>query len=99
MMGEIMIRSKKEIKQSLLKRAVRENRGAEMILTLQWMRAKLDHQTEGVSQVIKEFDFANYGQPRAVKYSNIIAEIEGSDVRLSDNNKAVQNAPSTRTLN
>ena len=98
-----MIRSKKDLARSLLSRAFQENRGAKMILTLQWMKAKAAHQASGVSEALKEFEQANFGQPKSVRMLNVMAERygayrDGEEVRFGDN-AITPNAPGSSSLN
>jgi uncharacterized protein YcgL (UPF0745 family) len=98
-----MIRTKKEVQASLLRRAFKENRGAEMLLTLQWLKARLRHETSGVSEALKKFDNANFGQPKSVRMLNVLAERygasrDGEEVRFGDDS-IKPNAPGSSALN
>ena len=93
-----MIRSKREIKHNLLKRAFEENRGAEVIASIQAILSKVNVETVDDVRILRQFESANYGQPRAVRISNFYAERKGSDIRISDNS-IKPSAPSSNALN
>lgn len=71
-----------EIKRSLLKRAIAQGRGPQMILLIQWLNAQQAHACEQTLQALGEFEMQNYGQPRGVRMMNLLAELEGSPMRF-----------------
>ncbi len=83
-----MIRSKKKIKQALLRRAFDENRGSEMIAEIQIRTDKIRHDTKQhiLSLSTERFvlDGLNEGQPRAVRFSNVMATFKKSDTRIRE---------------
>lgn len=78
------IRSRKELKRSLLKRAIQDNRGAEIILLIQWRLAASKHVCEDGLDQLFNFEAKNFRQPRAVRMLNLVAALEGNDKRYSD---------------
>ncbi|PZO88698.1 MAG: hypothetical protein DI626_01145 [Micavibrio aeruginosavorus] len=70
----------KKLKHSLLKRAFNENRGAEVILLIQWRRALESHKNEGFVKIARKFLEENACQPRAIRALNLIAESKGLNV-------------------
>lgn len=78
------IRSSKDLKRELLKRAIREGRGPEMILLIQWTNAKIKHESQRDSDELHKFEDDNFAQPRAVRMLNLLAAIEGQGVRFTD---------------
>lgn len=71
-----------EIKRALLKRAIAQGRGPEMILLIQWINASNAHACAKTVQTLAEFEMQNYGQPRSVRMLNLLAEAEGSPMRF-----------------
>lgn len=69
----------KKLKHSLLRRAFNENRGAEVILLIQWRSAWVRHNAEKDAETLKTFEARNEGQPRAIRALNLIEEQNGSD--------------------
>ncbi len=78
------IRSSKDLKRELLKRAIREGRGPEMILLIQWTNAKIKHEAERDADDLHKFEDDNFAQPRAVRMLNLLAALEGAGVRFTD---------------
>lgn len=74
----------KKLKHSLLKRAFNENRGAEVILLIQWRLAQESHKNEGYVKLAKKFLEENACQPRAIRALNLIAEKQGLNVVYKD---------------
>ncbi len=77
------VRSVKDIKRSLLKRAFKEGRGSEMILLLQWIKAQARHEKKKLSEEFIKFEEENMGQPRAVRMLNKLAQIDGREDRYT----------------
>jgi hypothetical protein len=78
------IRSSKDLKRELLKRAIREGRGPEMILLIQWTNARIKHESERDCGDLHKFEDDNFAQPRAVRMLNLLAALEGQGVRFTD---------------
>ena len=78
------IRSSKDLKRELLKRAIREGRGPEMILLIQWTNAKIKHESQRDSDELHKFEDDNFAQPRCVRMLNLLAAVEGAGVRFTD---------------
>ncbi len=74
----------KKLKHSLLKRAFNENRGAEVILLIQWRRALESHKNEGFVKIARKFLEENACQPRAIRALNLIAEKQGLNMVYKD---------------
>jgi hypothetical protein len=74
----------KKIKYGLLKRAFNENRGAEMILLIQWRLAYERHMNEGGVKALRAFEQKNANQPRAIRALNLIAKEKGIDETYFD---------------
>jgi hypothetical protein len=84
-----------EIKRALLKRAIAQGRGPEMILLIQWLSAANAHACEKTARALAEFEIQNYGQPRSVRMLNLLAEVEGASERyFSADVPRVHDAPS-----
>jgi hypothetical protein len=71
---------------SLLHRAFEQNRGAEMILLIQWRLAQESHKNVGFAKLARKFlfDEGNATQPRAIRALNLIAKEEGVNVIYRD---------------
>jgi hypothetical protein len=82
-MSEDHVRSAYEIKRKLLRRAIREGRGPEMIMMIQWRLSYIKHVSEEDKDIIKECSLMEDDQPRAVRMLNALARLEGEDVRFS----------------
>ncbi len=93
------VRSAKEIKRSLLKKAIKEGRGPEMILLIQWRNALTRHKAKRRLEEFLKFECENMGQPRAVRMLNMLAGLDGSDLRFSDAQLALLNNFSSDTVN
>lgn len=78
------IRSSKDVKRELLKRAIKEGRGPEMILLIQWRNAWLKHEAERDVDGLHKFEGENFAQPRSVRMLNVLAAHEGRAVRYGD---------------
>lgn len=74
----------KKLKHSLLKRAFNQNRGAEVILLIQWRLAQENHKNEGYVKLAKKFLEENGCQPRAIRALNLIAENMGLNTVYKD---------------
>jgi pentatricopeptide repeat protein len=61
----------KKTKYSLLRRAFDQNRGAEVILLLQWRMALERHKNAVGAAIAREFEQENAGQPRALRALNL----------------------------
>jgi hypothetical protein len=70
-----------EIKRALLKRAIAQGRGPEMILLIQWINASNAHACAKTVQTLAEFEIQNYGQPRSVRMLNLLSVLSGSNER------------------
>lgn len=71
--------ARKRVKHSLLKRAFEQNRGAEVILMIQWRTAQESHKNEGFAKLARKFliDEGNACQPRSIRALNLIAQEKG----------------------
>lgn len=67
----------KKLKHSLLRRAFDENRGAEVILLIQWRLAHERYKNEGGVKALRAFEADNKSQPRAIRALNLIAAEKG----------------------
>lgn len=67
------VRSRKEIKRKLLKKAIEEGRGPEMILIIQWRLSQSKHLPEDHKEALEENAMLNKGQPRSVKMLNTLS--------------------------
>lgn len=76
------IRSVKEIKQSLLRKAIAQDRGPEMIQLILWRLAEIKHHAAKDAQALEEARFAS-GQPQSVRALNTLAYYCDEDVRFS----------------
>ena len=82
-MSEDNVRSAYEIKRKLLKKAIREGRGPEMIMMIQWRLSYIKHISEDDKDIVKECTLLDDDQPRSVRMLNAIARHEGEDIRYS----------------
>lgn len=80
-MTEDNVRSAYEIKKRLLKKAIREGRGPEMIMMIQWRLSYIKHLSEEDKDIVKECALVDDDQPRAVRMLNALARHEGSKQR------------------
>ncbi len=76
------VRSTKEIKQGLLKKAIAEGRGREMITTILWRLAQVRHDAAKDELAIEKAKRMN-GQPKSVRMLNTLARHEDSPLRFS----------------
>ncbi len=76
------IRSVREIKQQLLKRAIENGRGPEMITTILWRLAKVRHEASKDEDMIEKA-VKMEGQPKSVRMLNTLARHENSPMRFS----------------
>lgn len=76
-------RTTKDVKRSLLRRAIQEGRGPEMILLILWRNAYNKHLAEKDKEDFLRFEEENFGQPRGVRMLNKVAELEGSTSRYT----------------
>lgn len=67
----------KKLKHSLLRRAFDENRGAEVILMIQWRLAHERYKNEGGVKALRAFERENAGQARSIRALNLIAAEKG----------------------
>lgn len=82
-MQDTTIRSVRDIKKGLLRKAFAENRGAEMIREID-SRVKRCKLTELEKALVARFSAVNDNQPKAIRAANIIAIREGRDVLIQD---------------
>jgi hypothetical protein len=76
------VRTRKEIKQKLLKKAISEGRGAEMILLIQWRLEQVRHEFSQDKEILEESRMVDDGQPRSVRMLNTIARAKGLSKRF-----------------
>ena len=76
------VRTRKQIKQSLLKRAIQEGRGAEMILLIQWRLGQIRHDISQDKEMLDDSLLMDEGQPRSVRMLNTLARHEGLNRRF-----------------
>jgi len=78
------VRTRREIKESLLRRAFDEDRGPEVIAAIQecLKRAELSEEEKDALIAIR---LTNTGQPRSVRMLNALARHEGSKTWFTDN--------------
>ena len=82
------IRSAKEIKQSLLKKAIAEGRGHEMIKLILWRLAEIRHFASQDEDAIQEARFMK-DQPKSIRALNTLAFHKDSDIRFSQRDEEV----------
>ena len=82
-MSEDNVRSAYEIKRKLLRRAIREGRGPEMIMMIQWRLSYIKHISEEDKDIIQECLLMEDDQPRSVKMLNAIARHQDEEIRFS----------------
>ena len=82
-MSEDHVRSAYEIKRQLLRKAIREGRGPEMIMMIQWRLSYIKHISEDDKEIVKECVLMEEDQPRSVRMLNAIARHEGEEIRFS----------------
>lgn len=75
------VRSRKEIKRKLLKKAIEEGRGPEMILMIQWRLSQSQNIPEEHKEALEESAMLNEGQPRSVKMLNALSRHLGLSER------------------
>ena len=99
------VRSAKEIKQGLLKKAFAEGRGHEMIKLILWRLAEIKHHAEQDEDAIREARFMK-NQPQCVRAVNTLAFHTNSATRfcMSDKSAKSQKAgdfihPAPETVN
>ncbi len=81
-MSEDHVRSAYEIKRQLLRKAIREGRGPEMIMMIQWRLSYIKHISEDDKDVVEECRLMEEDQPRSVRMLNAIARYDGYDIRF-----------------
>ena len=80
------IRSAKEIKQNLLKRAISEGRGHEMIKLILWRLAEIRHHAAQDEKALAEARYMDGdGQPKSVRALNTLAFHKNSHTRFTLN--------------
>lgn len=79
--SDTSVRTRKEIKQSLLRRAIQEGRGAEMILLIQWRLQQIRHEASHDKDILEESLLVDEGQPRSVRMLNALARSRGLSLR------------------
>ena len=95
------IRSAKDLKQSLLKRAIAEGRGHDMIKLIQWRLAQIRHDAAKDKEAIREARFMK-GQPKSVRALNTLAFHKDDPTRFSMDDNARTDSyvhPETETVN
>lgn len=75
---------RKKLKHRLLRRAIEQNRGAEVILLIQWRLAQENHQNKGLVELLRKFEAENEGQPRALRSLNLHAAHKNLPVVYKD---------------
>ena len=94
--SDTSVRTRKEIKQRLLKRAIQEGRGAEMILLIQWRLQQIRHDASQDKDILEEIQLMDDGQPRSVRMLNTIARSKGLARRYVETpDKFVTRGPDT----
>ena len=71
---------RKKVKHRLLRRAFEQNRGAEVILLIQWRTALEDHRNVDGAKLARLFNQENDGQPQAIRALNLLTERNGLPV-------------------
>jgi hypothetical protein len=71
--GPRNVRTRKEIKKSLLKKAIKEGRGPEMISQILW-RVALCKLSQEEKDILEQTVMTNEGQPRTVQMLNTIEQ-------------------------
>ncbi|MFA5591732.1 MAG: hypothetical protein WC989_00260 [Micavibrio sp.] len=74
-------KARKKLKYSLLRRAFQENRGAEVILLIQWRLAQERHKSAPGAAIAKAFIEEQGSQPRAIRALNLVAAGKGIEER------------------
>lgn len=89
-----MIRTKKDIKKSLLKRAISQGRGADVILLIQWRKAVTQHEAnKGIQALEEKIKLLKFNQEepktgsRCLDAFNLKRHIDGSGERLVSTQK------------
>lgn len=82
------IRSAREIKQSLLKKAISEDRGHEMIKLILWRLAEIKHHASQDKEAISEARYMD-NQPQSVRALNTLAFYKNSNTRFSLNDEDI----------
>ena len=85
--NDTSVRTRKEIKQKLLKKAIEEGRGPEMMLLIQWRLQQVRHDAEADQERLEETLNVNKGQPRSIKMLNALALHEGSSTRYVESSR------------
>lgn len=75
------VRSRKEIKRKLLKKAIEEGRGPEMILMIQWRLSQSRDIPEEDKKALEENAMLNEGQPRSIRMLNTLSRHLGLSER------------------
>lgn len=78
------VRTRKEIKRSLLRRAFDEDRGPEIIAEILERNARIKEQSEADRGLLLECRLTGHGQPRSVQLLNALARLDGSNKRFTD---------------
>lgn len=76
------VRSAKEIKQTLLKKAISEGRGHEMIKLILWRLAQIKHDVKKDEDAITEARYME-DQPQSIRALNALAFHKNSDKRFA----------------
>ena len=92
--GPRNVRTRKEIKKGLLKKAIKEGRGPEMISQIQW-RIGLCKLSDEEKNLLEQSTMTNDGQPRTVQMLNTIAQHKGNSERYIYTNKTLIDGPPT----
>ncbi|MCB1721689.1 MAG: hypothetical protein H6860_01790 [Rhodospirillales bacterium] len=88
-----MIRSRLDIKKSLLQRAFEENRGREVILLILWRQAAVQAQVGKSWESYCNFERKNAGNARAVRMLNLLSREENAGVEFEDSDNPFNSGP------
>ncbi len=77
------VRSRRELKRLLLQRAIKEGRGREVILLIQWRQAVIRDQVQDDIKGLERFLTESGAEPRTVRMLNLLSKALGSDQRYT----------------
>lgn len=86
----IGVRSAKDIKQGLLKKAIAQGRGPEMIKLILWRISQIRHHAKQDQHAIDEAVSMD-GEPQSVRALNTMAYYKDEDVRFSSRKETQKN--------
>lgn len=89
------VRTRKEIKQGLLKKAIKEGRGPEMILLIQWRLKASQNISPEEKDILEEAAHVNDGQPKSVRMLNALARHKGESTRYVHTETLISEGPPT----